>query len=223
MRNRTALCALAKHYDDMEALDLPFYEQGTWGYGITPDADYGEAKQFLKSYVIDSDEDGPYTEQHLTEALSRLYDEHTCFTFGCVAGNAAAALGYEAKKDLSQGPGFYDWSEVRPKGSEEGFRSVSNVAADLLGFNWQEGEFMFGSEWKPREGLSMGSVLRRLAGGASMLFVSHERCVRNGYWRFDLDEMSNEELKYLRVLWTSRGSAVPSDITNRLADRGVLV
>ena len=217
-RNHLALCALAKHYDDMEALGLPFYEQGTWGYAITPDADYAEATSFLAhSRPIGNDDD-------LERVLDLIYTEHTCFTFGCVAGNAAAAMGYEGRKYYNRGPGFFDWSEVRLKGSPEHthFMSVSTVAAELLGFTWQEQEFMFGSEWEPKEGLSMGSVLRRLAGGASMLFVSHDDYVMHGFWRFDLDDLSNEELKYLVAIFVENDEEPPDSIINQLERRGVL-
>lgn len=213
-RNRLALCALAKHYDDMEALDLPFYDQGTWGHGVTPEADYGLAKEFL-AYALDDDD------EKVDKVLGQIYTEHTCFTFGCVAGNAAAAMGYEGRRDRNRGPGFYDWSEVRPKGSPEHtpFQSVGGVAADLLGFTWTEKEFMFGGEWEPKEGLSMGSVLRRLAGGASMLFVSHDHCVMHGFWRFDLDDMSNEELKYLVAIFVENDEEPPDSIIKHLGKR----
>lgn len=181
-RNRQALCSLAEYYDEKEAFGLPFYEQGVWGYTITPNDDYAEARDFLEGYIA-NDEENPGTQEDVDEILEQVYTYGSCFTFGCVAGNAAAALGYEGRRS-PYGRRMIEWDSVRLRGSNDEFRLVSGVAADALGLTWQEAEVMFGSNWKPKEGLSMGSVLRRLAGGAHILHVSSRGVVTGNAYKF---------------------------------------
>lgn len=181
-RNRIALCQLAEYYDERDKIGLPFYEQGVWGYTITSDDDYGEVRDFLEGYIA-NDEDNPGTQGDVDDILELVYTEGSCFTFGCVAGNAAAALGYEGRRS-SYGRRMIEWDSVRLRGTNDEFRPVSGVAADALGLTWQEAEIMFGSNWKPKEGLSMGSVLRRLAGGAHILHVSSSGVVSGNAYKF---------------------------------------
>lgn len=181
-RNRIALCQLAEYYDERDKIGLPFYEQGVWGYTITPNDDYAKARDLLESYIA-NDEENPDIQGDVDDILELVYTEGSCFTFGCVAGNAAAALGYEGKRSL-YGRRLIEWDSVRLRGTNDEFSPVSGVAADALGLTRDEAEVMFGSNWKPKEGLSMGSVLRRLAGGAHILHVSSDGVVMANYYRF---------------------------------------
>jgi len=55
-----------------------------------------------------------------------------------------------------------------------------------------------------------------------MLFVSHDDYVMHGFWRFDLDDLSNEELKYLVAIFVENDEEPPDSIINQLERRGVL-
>lgn len=216
-RNRTALCKLAKWYDDMENLQVPFYDQGMWGIAITPEADYEKVKEFFEAYVLEDEKSG-YGQQQIDNALERIYTEGSCMTYGCVAGNAAAALGYEGREDPIRGEGFISWEMVRPKGTTEPYEFVANVAARALGLTWSEQKVMFSSGWSPKEGLSMGSVLRRLAAGAHLLTVTNDTFAMTLWQRFDLDD---EEFPadYLAALHVEYGCAVPYAIARRTRAR----
>lgn len=109
-----------------------------------------------------------------------------CGTAHCIAGHAAAASGY--------GPAVVDWyvtnddyvvtwSEVSKLGSDPA--STEGVAADLLGLTDTEAAILFEAGWKPRDGMSVPTALRRLAQGWGIEKVS---AYVNRYAMADLDE-----------------------------------
>lgn len=187
-RNRAALCELANYYDQKEKFGLPFYDQAHWGFSLSPDASRHTISVYFSTYVagyVGEDQGTGRDPQVLIDEIqSYIQGENTCFTYGCVAGNTAAAFGYEGRRSEIDAPGVYQWNRVRPRGSDGEYEQVSRVAQRLLGLDDDEAEVMFGSNWKPKEGLSMGSVLRRLAGGAHILHVSSDGVVMANYYRF---------------------------------------